>query len=199
MTLHFRIQMRALCLLLVALSARSEPAAQHFRGRLTSHGRPVTSASFFIDSLMSLTVDPSGAFDLAAAAPGLITIRAKGFAPLHVRSAEDLGELALFPLKTARLSVRVGANATETQSVALTDGACANLRAQNASRCRFNLCLEQLGPKLMIHLRESSGPFRQDPRSPTPGGAPVLDANQTWRSEGACPASVHVDSITEEG
>ncbi len=192
--------MRALWLVLVALSAgSSEPAVKHFRGRLTAHGKPVTGASFFIASMKGVTLDQrTGAFDLTATAPGLITIRAEGFAPTHVASAEDLGEVQLHPLKTAQLSVKVGANATVPQSVTLTDGACANLRAQDASRCRFNLCLEQAGPMLMIHLRESSGPFHQKGSTVTLESPPVLEANQTWLSEAACRAELHVDAISAQ-
>ena len=181
--------------LIASLVAAQSTPVFHAHGRLVSRGKPIAAASFFTESLLSAKLEPGGTFDITSKSRGRIDLRAKGFAPLHVESAEDLGELELSPLKTAHLSIKVGAAATEAQSVALTDGACANLRSHDAKRCRFNLCLEQLGERLTVHLRESSGPFRLAAEAQSP---PVLEPTQTWLSDAACPASVHVDSITLE-
>lgn len=136
------------------------------RGSLSADGKPVPTAEFYLGPASGQTVvqvEPSGAFEVRGVASRTyaVTVRAPGFASLHqtveldAKGVGDLGPLKLERLRKAKLTVLVGPVASleraPRQRIEVTDGACATVRAQDDSGCRFSFCVTQVGRALKVN------------------------------------------------
>lgn len=158
--------MKTLLLCLLFAAAPKEPGVLvTLKGSLSSDGKPVTAARFYLapqESHTALELDKAGRFEVKAIASREYTVNidADGYAPLR-RTVElddkgvgDLGAVKLDALKTARASVVVAPRGSlagaKVQKVELRHGSCANVRAQDDSGCLLAFCVSQDGPALQV-------------------------------------------------
>lgn len=222
--------MSLICLIAWPVFAQPKKASSMvitIRGSLfTEGGKPVENARFNLwpkENQSTVELDDSGKFEMKAVASNsyYVDISADGYAPLRKtvdidnNGTADLGKLQLDALRKIKLTAVVGPRGelgkAPEQVLELRNGACANVRAQDDSGCRVQLCIEQVGAD--VRMSRSYGNVRslgkvslKEAIANVPKGTIVsnyesmtpLNPGETLHSETGdpyCSGLIHVDEV----